>query len=108
MEEKIRLGYQTYHRLVKLPWHLAPACGVTLSGPACDVKKFAEEQVKTVPGLRDASFFHGFPYADVEACSVSVVTVAESKETAEQAARTIAEYAWNRRRDFAVPIYSAA
>ena len=37
-----------------------------------------------------------------------MVTVAETKETAERAARTIAEYAWSRRRDFAVPLYSAA
>ena len=107
MHEKVTEGKSFYQALVKLPWHLAPACGVTLSGPAGDVKKFAEEQVAATPGLRDASFFHGFPYADIEQCSVSVVAVAESKETAEQAARTIAEYAWNRRRDFAVPIYSA-
>ena len=41
------VGGKTFHQaLVKLPWHLAPACGVTLSGPACDVKKFAEEEVK--------------------------------------------------------------
>ena len=108
MHEQVVGGKNFCQALVKLPWLLAPSCGVTLSGPACDVKKFAEEQVNAVPGLRDASFFHGFPYADVESCSVSVVTVAESRETAENAARTIAEYAWNRRRDFAVPAYSAA
>ena len=108
IHEQVVGGKNFCQALVKLPWLLAPSCGVTLSGPACDVKKFAEEQVNAVPGLRDASFFHGFPYADVESCSVSVVTVAESRETAENAARTIAEYAWNRRRDFAVPAYSAA
>ena len=102
------VGGKTFHQaLVRLPWHLVPACGVTLSGPAFDVKTFMKEQVNTVPGLRDASFFHGFPYADVEQCCVSVVTVAESQETAEQTAHTIAEYAWNRRNDFVVPMYSA-
>ena len=107
IHEQVMTGKSFHQALVKLPWHLAPASGVTLSGPACDVKLLMQELVKTVPGLRDASFFHGFPYADVEACSVSVVTVAETRETAEQAARRIAEYAWNRRSDFAVPTYSA-
>ena len=108
MHEKVTAGKTFHQALVKLPWHLAPASGVTLSGPAGDVKEFAAEQVNTIPGLRDASFFHGFPYADVEACSVSVVAVAETKEAAEQAAHRIAEYAWSRRSEFAVPLYSAA
>ncbi|MBE6962205.1 MAG: M81 family metallopeptidase [Ruminococcaceae bacterium] len=107
LHEQLTQGTQFHQALVQLPWHLPPACGVTLSGPACDVKNFMAELVKTEPGLRDASFFHGFPYADFEQSGVSVVTVAETKETAERAAHRIAEYAWSRRRDFAVPIYSA-
>ena len=108
LHERLTQGKQFHQALVQLPWHLAPAYGVTLSGPGCDVKEFMAEQVKTVPGLRDASFFHGFPYADFTQAGVSVVTVAEDRETAEQSARTIAEYAWSRRRDFLQPVYSAA
>lgn len=108
LHEQLTQGKQFHQALVQLPWHLPPACGVTLSGPACDVKEFMAKLVETEPELRDASFFHGFPYADFEQSGVSVVTVAETKETAERAARTIAEYAWSRRRDFAVPLYSAA
>ena len=107
LHERHVRGTQFCQALVQLPWHLAPAYGVTLSGPACDVKKFAAQLVETVPGLRDVSFFHGFPYADFEQSGVSVTAVAEDRETAERAARTTAEYAWSRRRDFILPVNSA-
>ena len=107
LHERLAKGKQFHQALVQLPWHLAPAYGVTLSGPACDVKEFMAEQVKTVPGLRDVSFFHGFPYADFEQTGVSVTAVEEDKETAEKAARAAAEYAWSRRRDFILPVNSA-
>ncbi len=108
LHEQVTEKKRFYQALVQLPWHLPPACGVTLSGPAMDVKLFMAQLVAEQPELRDASFFHGFPYADFPQSGVSVVTVAETKERAEQAAHRIAEYAWSRRRDFAVPLYSAA
>lgn len=100
-------GKRFYQSLVQLPWHLAPAFGVTLSGPARDVKEFAAKQVETVPALREATFYHGFPYADFEQSGVSVVTVAENQADADAAAKKIAEYAWSRRHDFILPAYSA-
>ena len=40
-------------------------------------------------------------------CSVSFLTTAKTQECANRHAREIAAYAWNRRADFAVPLYSA-
>ncbi len=100
-------GKQFYQSLVQLPWHLAPAFGVTLSGPAHDVKQFADRLVETVPALREATFYHGFPYADFEQAGVSVVTVAENQADADAAAKQIAEYAWSRRQEFATSVYTA-
>ena len=97
----------THQALVQLPWHLAPAFGVTLSGPACDVKQYMERLVHEEPELLDATFFHGFPYADFAQSGVSVVTVAETAETAQRAARAIADFAWSRRRDFLQQVNSA-
>lgn len=98
----------THQALVQLPWHLAPAFGVTLSGPACEVKEYMAQLVKDEPELLDATFFHGFPYADFEQSGVSVVTVAATEETARRTAHDIATFAWNRRRDFLQPVNSAA
>lgn len=100
-------GYRPAMRLVRLPWLIAPAEGVTTSGPAHDVQQLCYQLEAEERGLMQASFFQGFPYADVEECAVTVVTVAKDQQTADSAALRIAEYAWNRRRDFAVPAYSA-
>ena len=100
-------GKKMHQALVTLPWHISPAFGVTLSGPAGDIVEYNEELVRQNPQLRDISFFHGFPYADVSFAGASVTAVAESREEAERFARQAAEYAWSRRHDFLIPLYSA-
>lgn len=108
LEEKIRLGYKTYHRLVKLPWHMVPAQGMTeKSGPAADVKNLCKQLEQEDPDLLQLSFFQGFPYADVPSCSVSFIAVAKTREAADRAALEAARYAWDRRADFAIPLYGA-
>jgi microcystin degradation protein MlrC len=102
-------GEKRLHQaLVKLPWHVIPASGETLSGPARDIMLYDQELTETHSDLKDLSFFHGFPYADVPFSGSGVTAVAETPEAALAYARQAAEYAWSRRRDFSAPIYSAA
>ena len=108
LEEKIRLGYKTYHRLVKLPWHMVPAQGLTEGdGPAGDVKRLTEQKEQEDPELLQLSFFQGFPYSDVPFCSVSFIAVAKTQEAADRNALAVARYAWDRREDFKIPLYGA-
>lgn len=108
LEEKIRLGYKTYRRLVKLPWHMVPAQGLTEGdGPAADVKRLTEQKEQEDPELLQLSFFQGFPYSDIPDCSVSFIAVAKTQEAADRNALEIARYAWDRREDFAIPLYGA-
>ena len=107
LHEQYASGKTLYQALVPLPWHIAPAFGVTLSGAAGDVKEYNERLVCENPVLRDISFFHGFPYADVDFAGASITAVAETKEAAEYFARQAAKYAWSRRHDFAVAVNSA-
>ena len=108
MEEKIRLGYKTYHRLVKLPWHMVPAQGMTeKAGPAADVKNLCIRMEQEDPDLLQLSFFQGFPYGDVPSCSVSFISAAKTQEAADRSALAAARYTWDRREDFKIPLYSA-
>ncbi len=107
LTEKIRSGDPTYQRLVQLPWLMVPAEGVTISGPAHDVQQMCMKREQEDPELLQASFFQGFPYADVPDCCVSIITVAKSQEVADRHAFEIARYTWDHREDFTVPKYSA-
>ncbi len=103
IREKTRYG----KALVRLPWLLAPGFGVTLSGAGKDVQEFAKKLVDENDDLLDATFFHGFAYADVPFAGASVVTVAKTDEAAQRHANALADYAWSRRADFIAPINSA-
>ena len=97
-----------YHQaLVSLPWLLAPGFGVTLFGAGRDVQQLSKRLVAENDDLLDATFFHGFAYADVPFAGASVVTVAKTEEAAQRFAKEIARYAWSRRADFVAPINSA-
>ena len=97
-----------YHQtLISLPWLLAHGFGVTLSGAGHDVQQFAKKLVEENEDLLDATFFHGFAYADVPFAGASVVTVARTGEAAQRFAKELARYAWSRRKDFDAPINSA-
>lgn len=65
LHEQHTTGKPLHQALVQLPWHIAPAFGVTLSGPAHDVMLYNQQLVKEDPTLRDITFFQGFPYSDV-------------------------------------------
>ena len=105
--DRIASGTPIGKSLIKLPWHLAPAFGVTLSGPAHDIQQLIYKMVEEEEELLDATFFHGFPYADIPFSGVGIVTMAKTQESADRYAHTIAEYAWSRRKDFIIPTHSA-
>lgn len=93
--------------LVKLPWLLAPSFGLTMEGPAHDVQQKLYKMMEEDPDLYDLTFFHGFAYADIPQASVSIVATAKDDATAQKAANKLARYAWDHRKDFLQPIYSA-
>lgn len=106
--DMVKTGKRPAISLVRLPWLIAPAEGVNVTaGPAHDVQQLCYRKERELEKLYAATFFHGFPYADVDECAVTVVTVAQDQETADTVAKEIAAYAWSRRKDFAVPANSA-
>lgn len=107
LHEHLTTGKRFYQALVRLPWHLPPAMGVTLSGPAHDIMVYDEQLTASEPTLRDVTFYQGFPYGDVPFSGVSVSAVAEDPEDAQRFAAQAADYAWSRRTDFDVPVHSA-
>ena len=106
--EQLTGGKRFHQALVRLPWHIAPAAGVTLSGPAHDIMLFDQKLSEQCPALFDVTFFHGFPYADVPFSGASVTAVAETADEAICYARRAAEYAWSIRHEFNAPINSAS
>lgn len=107
LTEKIRGGYPVYQKLIQLPWLMPPTEGVTTEGPAHDVQQLCFAHEKEDPQLLQATFFQGFPYADAPDSCVSVVTVAKTQEAADRHALALAQYAWERHKDFATKTYSA-
>lgn len=95
-------------KLIKLPWLLAAAYGVTLSGAAHKVQQKALALEQENEDLLRATFFHGFPYADIPQASVSIVALARTQEAADSCATQIARFAWSIRQEFPVPALSPA
>lgn len=105
----VRSGRFPCKRLIKLPWLLSTAFGVTTEGtPGGDVRQFCLDREAADPDLLRATVFHGFPYSDIPAAGVSIVTMAATQEAADRNALEIAKYVWSRRRDFTAEINSAA
>lgn len=98
--EHVANGLPVHQKIVHLPWLLAPGGGVTISGPAHDVQQLTIKMEESGGDLLQATFFHGFPYADIPQAGVTVVTVAKTQQAADEAAAAIAQYAWNRREEF--------
>ena len=94
--------------LVRLPWLLVPAQGVTTSGPAHKVQSLCYRLPQEKKDLFDVTFFHGFPYSDIPEAGVSVTAVAATQEAADAAAREVARFAWSICEEFSVPAYSPA
>jgi len=103
----IKTGKRPGKKLIRLPWHITAAQGVTLAGAANDVMNRCIALEESDPELLNISFFHGFPYADVPMCGVSVIAYADTQQAAERCANKLASYAWEHRRDFDIPLYSA-
>lgn len=104
----VRTGKRLYKRLITLPWHFAPTAGVTLSGPAHKIQQLTIRLEQEIPELKQVTFFHGFPYADIPHCHVAVTAMAETQEAADAAALEVARTAWNDRYTFRVPTLSPA
>ena len=107
LHNMIQENTRYYKKFIRLPWLMAPAFGVTISGPACTIKEYMAQMKQTEQNLLDATFFHGFTYADVEYTGVSVLTLAKDQSTADRCAQRIADFAWNLRKTFDAPVNSA-
>lgn len=105
--DMVKKNYRPAKKLIKLPWHMVPAQGCTLFGPAHDVRELCLQKEREDPDMIQASLFQGFPYSDVPSSSVSVVVMAKTQEAADRNAAEIAKYAWDRRADYQIPLYSA-
>jgi microcystin degradation protein MlrC len=92
--------------MVRLPWLLVPAEGVTTEGPAHQVQQLCYRLPKENKDLFDVTFFHGFPYSDIPEACVCVTAVAATQEAADAAAMEVARFAWSIRKEFSVPVYS--
>ncbi|MBQ6798843.1 MAG: M81 family metallopeptidase, partial [Oscillospiraceae bacterium] len=104
----ITTGKKPCMRLIRLPWVFTPSKGRTISGPAHEIQQFMVKMEAEDENLLQASFFHGFPYADVPHAGVSVATLARDQETADRAALEIAKFAWARRDQFLAKSVSPA
>ena len=101
LADKVRGGYPVYEALVKLPLIIVPASGSTLKGPAAEVRNLILGMEASDPDILNMTFFHSFPYTDVDYALATATCAAKSKEKAEQAALRVAEYVWAHRADFA-------
>jgi microcystin degradation protein MlrC len=85
-------------RLLRLPL-LFPMSTTNLP-PARDINEVCWEQEED-PRILDCTFFHGFPYADIEKAGASVVVTADGRaDAADEAAERVAQEIQRRRDDF--------
>lgn len=84
----------------RLPMLIPCATACTFNDPAKGIKDYLA-QYAADHGLLDVSFFHGFPYADLPTTGASVIVTADGdRDEAERAADELAQYIWDRRREF--------
>lgn len=108
LHDAIQSGKKPHCALIQLPWLLASAFGSTLEGAGHKVQQFMKQLVDSHDDLLDATFFHGFFYADVPFAGASVVAMAKTEEAANRYAKQVAAYAWSLREEFTKPTNSAA
>lgn len=110
--DAFQAGYLAMESLIKLirkELHLETAfaktnmlipcpVGVTTRMPMKYFQDLVQDYAKE-KGLYDATFFHGFPYANVPCCSASVVVVTDDNSaiSAEDAAKELAKKIWENR-----------
>lgn len=83
--------------VVALPMMISHSAGYTFAEPFLSIQKHFQLYVRE-HDLIDATVFHGFAPADTPDTCTSVAVVAE--HGAELAASELAEYIWDRRKDF--------
>ena len=104
----VRTGKKPCKRIIQLPWQLAPTCGVTLTGPAHEVQQLTIRLEQESSELQQVTFFHGFAYADIPQCGVTVTAMADTQEAADAAALEVAKFAWDARHTFLIKTLSPA
>ncbi len=82
-----------------LPLLVPISTGMTNNPPFPEMEDYFKNYVNQA-GLIDATFFHGFPYADVPGNRASVVVVGEQGKDLKKAARELAEFVWSKRHYF--------
>ena len=98
---------QTQTAVEPLPLLVPISTGLTANAPFPEMEAFFEEYTKK-EGLIYASFFHGFPYADVPGSAASIVVVGEKGKDVKKAAKELARFVWERRHYFKVQALSPA
>lgn len=101
----VRGQIRTRTAVVHLPLMIPISAGLTDRAPFPEIEAYFE-RYRQEHGLIAASFFHGFPYADVPDSTASVVVVSE--QDPEEAARRLAQFVWERRHYFKVHTPSVA
>ena len=82
-----------------LPLLVPISTGMTNNPPFPEMEDYFRSYVNQ-KGLIYASFFQGFPYADVPGSRASVVVVGEKGKDLQKAARELAEFVWQKRHYF--------
>lgn len=87
----------------RLPFVLPAAAGYTQQEPLLSLNKYTDEFTKE-KGLVYASFFHGFPYADVACLSSSILVTGYEDQDLESAADQLYQYVMSRMDEFLKPV----
>lgn len=81
--------------IIALPMLIHLLAQNTTLGPARLILEEARRMQEKNPALLEVQFVAGFPYSDTQSTGASVVVVADSKSTADAAARQLADYVWS-------------
>lgn len=93
--------------LKHIPLLLPLSGGYTLREPIISLNNHIRNYIRE-NNLIDATFFHGFPYADTSYGTSTILTVADNdQELADNAAEELAKYVWDFRENFLPEIISA-
>ncbi len=88
--------YEIETSFTRLPMLTSCCIACTFNEPMKEFKDHVAEYVKE-NGLVDATFFHGFPYTDVDFAGSSAVVVAKKGENGKAHADALARWIWDNR-----------
>ncbi len=95
--------YEIETAMTKLPFFTNCCNACTFNLPMREFKEHVAQYVKD-NGLVDATYFHGFPYTDVDFAGASAVVVTKKGCGAKEHANALAEYIWDNRRKLDVEL----